>query len=123
MQTTTLNPSKFASQRAVIISLLLTIPVTVMGLLSYLTLGSHPYSLTEHRAGADMTFSVDRRWVLFSNSCVQITWKADHIRAIYLGSQGVTGEGSESVCLDKSTPAFLVRFQGYLTPDKIYALP
>lgn len=121
MQPATSATSKFAPQRTFIIALLLTIPFVVVGLLLYLTLGDHPYTLTDNRAGATLTFNTDPRWVLFTNSCVQVTWKTDHIREIYLGSQATVGEGAQQVCLNQNAPAFLIRFR--TTLRRIKSMP
>jgi hypothetical protein len=39
--------------------------------------------------------------------CATLSWDVEHIRAVYLGNEGVTGHGSERVCPSRTTTYYL----------------
>ncbi|MBN2305121.1 MAG: hypothetical protein JXQ72_11620 [Anaerolineae bacterium] len=77
-------------------------------------------AIHESRGDAQINFTAPRR--LLPSGCITVRWNVSGIQAVYLGENGVVGDGSQTLCgAEAAYPALLVQFPN--GGEQTYVLP
>jgi len=77
----------------------------IAGLIGWFLIFYGAQIITTTAREAQINFTVQRAWIFSAADCVHLSWKLDHIQAMYINEEGQGGEGEIDRCFNTATTA------------------